>query len=315
MDDSRLSQYPDRPTDKLRTIIATETRTYTHLETVTTTEVYTVFTTVSQTVVVETQTITTTSIASVPSDYKLRRQLLTAVSDYPAASISSACVCLKVRNCNNGKKGTTTLAAATETSVASTVVIDTTETSTATEAATTTVETTVTSPATATTVVNATPSAAPASSRLVFKNESGNKFYFKSIKQTSGDMIVLAADASDAVDTFQLDNEGHLSFISADYNGQLVYPYFATLWFSNSDPTKLLFNTAEYIDNWDSEDWYHYQWVADPNTGALTVTNAGNTVYSQLCLQGINENLEQELMLGTAIGLFCIPATVSLELA
>ena len=284
----------------------------------TVTNIDTIFTTVVETVVVQTQTITTTSAASLaPSGVKLRRQPLTAVSDYPAASISSACSCLNVRrNCN--KQGTTTIAAVTEISAASTVIIDTTETSTATDVATSTVQTTMTSSATATTIVIVTPSATPTGSRLVTTNEFGEKWYFKSVSQVSGDLLVVTSDASQAIDTFQLDGQGQLSFISSDYNGQVVYPYFATLWFSNSDPKKLIFNTEEYIQNWDSMDWYGYQWVADSKTGALTATNAGNLVYSQICLAGINNALEQELMLGTAIpkeGSGCIPAAVSLELA
>jgi hypothetical protein len=312
----RVISLTGRPADKLRTVVATETRTATHLETVTVTNFDTVFTTIVETVVVETQTITTTSAAMISSaPAKLRRQVLTAVSDYPAASISSACSCLNVRNCN--KKGTTTLAAATETSVATTVTIDTTETSTATDVATTTIQTTVTSSATATTVVTAAPSVAPRGSRLVTIGESGEKRYFKSVVQEgSGDLIVITSDPSQAIDTFQF-KDGRLSYTSPTLNGQTVYPYFPTIWYSDATPKKLIFNTAEFIDDWMSFNWYHYEWVADANTGALKVTNAGVPVYSQLCLAGINMLLEEELMLGTRLpvdGSFCLPVTISLEL-
>ena len=301
--------------NKLRVVLATETRTATHLETSTVTLlVDDVYTTDFETVVVETQTITSTSIVTslAPSSLKLRRQLSTVVSDYPAASISSACSCLNVRPCNF--KGTTTIAAATETSVA-TVTVDATETLTATEVATMTIPTTVTKAATATTVVTVTSLPKPVFNRIFTVDEQNKKWYFKKVAQDAGDLIVAVEDPAEAIDTFQLAH-GLLSYVSSSYNVQVVFPYFATLWFSNNTPKKLIFNTAEYIDEWQSGDWYHYQWVIDAQTGALTATNAGNPVFSQMCLAGINMQLEQELMLGTAVteGSFCIGASMWLEL-
>ncbi|SPQ24373.1 f5d760a0-02cf-410f-aa1a-70f480d758be [Thermothielavioides terrestris] len=272
------------------TIVTTETRTTTHLATVTVTDIDTIFTTVIGTVVVETQTITISPPA------KQRRQPLTAVSDYPAASISSACSCLNVRNC--GKKATTTLPAATETSVASTVVIDTTETSTLTEVATTTLATTETSSATVVTVVIATPSTAPSGSRMVATTSSDEKYYLKSVPlEGSGDLLVVAQDASQAIDTFQLDDQGLLSFVSPDLNQQLVYPYFATIWWMNTDAKKLMFNTQDFIDNWDYLDWKNFQWVADSQTGADDRYGDANErfrLYPGYHLVGVGLNLSRK---------------------
>ncbi len=243
----------------------------------------------------------------------MRRQLSTAVSDYPAESISSACSCLNIRPCN--RKGTTTIAAATETSVA-TFTVDATETLTATDMTTMTVPTTVTTAVTATTVVTVTSLPKPVYNRLWTKDEAGKKWYFKKIAQDVGDLIVATEDPAEAIDTFVLSDQGLLSYVSSSYNGQVVFPFFTPLWFSDRTPKKLIFNTAEYIDNWDSLDWFHYQWIIDSQTGALTATNAGNPVFSQMCLAGINQELEQELMLGTAVtdGTFCIAASMWLEL-
>ncbi len=268
-----------------------------------------------ETTVVETQTLTSTSIVTslAPTDYKRRRQLSTAVSDYPAESISSACSCLNVRPCKF--KGTTTIAAATETSVA-TVTVDATETSTTTDLVTLTVPTTVTTSVTATTVVTVSALPKPVYSRLFTLDEQNKKWYFKKIAQDIGDVIVATDNVAEAINTFQLSDQGLLSYISSSYNGQVVFPFFATLWFSDRTPKKLIFNTAEYIDEWVGGNWYHYQWIVDGQTSALIATNAGNPVFSQMCLAGINSELEQELMLGTAVteGTFCIGASMWLEL-
>ncbi|KAJ4294734.1 hypothetical protein N0V88_004968 [Collariella sp. IMI 366227] len=299
------------------TTVVTETITTNHLETPTITNVETILTTVIETVVVETQTITSTSVATIITAARarrLRRDALSAINDYPLASISSACSCLNDKMC--GKKATATLPAATATSMAGTVTVDPTEIKTVTEVATTTVVTTVTSEITATSVVVVTPRPTTFPTgpfRLVSKNAKGEKIYFQRWKWGSdGDMLYSTKNATGSV-IFTLDAQRRLSFSSPDYPAP-VFSYMANDWFPVDVSVGYIFlsNTEANLSNPPARTIYQFN--VDWETLAIVPFNTPAPVIMFLCNQVINKVTEAMLVIGKVdVISACTWATIHME--
>ncbi|KAL2132701.1 hypothetical protein VTI74DRAFT_3464 [Chaetomium olivicolor] len=305
------------------TVVATETITSTHLQTLTVTNVETVQTTVFKTVVVETRTITSTSAAvstmAPARARRLRRDALSAISDYPAESISSACSCLRVAKC--GKIATATLPPVTETSVAGTVTLDATQTATATELATATVATTVTSSATATSVVVVGPPAPTTLPvrpfRLWTTRADGQKIYFRYFKWFSiGDVLYSTTNAANAV-TFSFDSTRRLEFSSSSWNnGDNVEAFMFSGWFgASTDNTayNFFFNTPMTVDQMQ---YVAYTWDLTWEDGvrpAILPNNTPAPVVFQLCPQMSNNVMEEMLHIGRVDSTVCRPVSIYIE--
>ncbi|KAL2131689.1 hypothetical protein VTI74DRAFT_4732 [Chaetomium olivicolor] len=261
--------------------------TATHVQTVTVTNVETAITTVFDIIMVETQTVTNTAppVSSKAAEKlgRFRRDALSAIDNYPAASVSSACSCLSVRAC--GRRATTA-AAPTETSV-NTVTVDATKTETATALATTTLATTVTSSTTATTTVVVEPSGGstlPTDPFLLTVTDStGKTGYFRQRasppSSNLGEIVYTTADAAEAIQ-FYIDADGFLSYKSPYFNNEPVSAYFGNTWFLLDTTTyRALFTTQAGL----LSDSTFFHWTVDPETGALKSNNTQNPVVWQIC--------------------------------